>query len=109
MPSGTLTVGGSGAIVACGAARLGLRVAFAGRVGDDDAGRYMRDRLDAHGVDTEALTLDPHRPTPLTVVLTRGDDRAILTASGTLAATTADDVPPPCRPPPGTSTPPPTS
>ncbi len=69
----------------------------------------MRDRLDAHGVDTEALTLDPHRPTPLTVVLTRGDDRAILTASGTLAATTADDVPPPCRPPPGTSTPPPTS
>ena len=94
VPSGTLAVGGSGAIVACGAARLGLRVAFAGRVGDDDAGRYMRDRLDAHGVDTEALTLDPHRPTPLTVVLTRGDDRAIVTASGTLAATTADDVPP---------------
>ncbi|MFJ2157036.1 carbohydrate kinase family protein [Streptomyces sp. NPDC087856] len=94
VPSGTLTVGGSGAIVACGAAQLGLRVAFAGRVGDDDAGRYMRDRLVAHGVDTEALTLDPHRPTPLTVVLTRGDDRAILTASGTLAATTADDVPP---------------
>ncbi|MFJ3894800.1 carbohydrate kinase family protein [Streptomyces sp. NPDC090083] len=94
VPSGTLTVGGSGAIVACGAARLGLRVAFAGRVGDDDAGRYMRDRLDALGVDTEALTLDPHRSTPLTVVLTRGDDRAILTAPGTLAATTADDVPP---------------
>ncbi|MEU6554282.1 carbohydrate kinase family protein [Streptomyces sp. NPDC046915] len=94
VPSGALAIGGSGAIVACGAARLGLRVAFAGRVGDDDAGRYMRDRLDAHGVDTEALTLDHHRPTPLTVVLTRGDDRAILTAPGTLAATTADDVPP---------------
>ncbi|ALV31079.1 carbohydrate kinase family protein [Streptomyces sp. CdTB01] len=93
VPTGTLTVGGSGAIVACGAARLGLRVAFAGRVGDDDAGRYMRDRLIAHGVDTEALRLDPHRPTPMTVVLTRGDDRAIVTAPGTLAATTADDVP----------------
>lgn len=93
VPDGTLTVGGSGAIVACGAARLGLRVAFAGRVGDDDAGRYMRDRLGAHGVDTEALWLDPYRPTPMTVALTRGDDRAILTAPGTLAATTADDVP----------------
>ncbi|WP_427164266.1 carbohydrate kinase family protein [Streptomyces sp. C1-1] len=93
VPTGTLTVGGSGAIVACGAARLGLRVAFAGQVGDDDAGRYMRDRLGAHGVDTEALRLDPRRPTPMTVVLTRGDDRAIVTALGTLAATTADDVP----------------
>ncbi|MFB7496334.1 carbohydrate kinase family protein [Streptomyces sp. NPDC056161] len=91
--TGALTIGGSGAIVACGAARLGLRVAFAGRVGDDDAGRYMRDRLGAHGVDTEALKRDPRRPTPLTVSLTRGDDRAILTAPGTLAATTTDDVP----------------
>lgn len=93
VPTGTLTVGGSGAIVACGAARLGLNVAFAGRVGDDDAGRYMRDQLDAHGVNTEALRLDPRRPTPMTVVLTRGDDRAIITAPGTLTATTADDVP----------------
>ncbi|WP_020123160.1 carbohydrate kinase family protein [Streptomyces canus] len=93
VPTGTLTVGGSGAIVACGAARLGLNVAFAGRVGDDDAGRYMRDQLDAHGVDTEALRLDPGRPTPMTVVLTRSDDRAIITAPGTLTATTADDVP----------------
>ncbi|MFB6960821.1 carbohydrate kinase family protein [Streptomyces sp. NPDC056309] len=91
--SGALTIGGSGAIVACGAAHLGLRVAFAGRVGDDDAGRYMRDRLAAHGVDTEALTLDPGRNTPLTVALIRGDDRAVLTAPGTLVATAADDVP----------------
>ncbi|MFF8592104.1 carbohydrate kinase family protein [Streptomyces sp. NPDC015220] len=94
VPSGTLTIGGSGAIVACGAARLGLKVAFAGRVGDDDAGRYMRDQLAAHGVDTGALTLDTGLATPLTVALTRGDDRAVVTSPGTLAATTADDVPP---------------
>lgn len=79
--------------MACGAARLGLRVAFAGRVGDDDAGRYVRDTLDAHGVDTGALLVDPRLPTPLTVVLTREDDRAIVTAPGTLPATTAADVP----------------
>ncbi|MEU1117581.1 carbohydrate kinase family protein [Streptomyces sp. NPDC005879] len=91
--SGSLVVGGSAAIMACGAARLGLRVAFAGRVGDDDAGRYLRDALTAHGVDTRALTLDPDRPTPLTVVLTRGDDRAILTAPGTLTTTSGRDVP----------------
>ncbi|GAA2096575.1 hypothetical protein GCM10009801_66290 [Streptomyces albiaxialis] len=93
--SGALTLGGSAAIMACGAARLGLRVALAGRVGDDEAGRFVRDALDARGVDTSALRLDPVLPTPLTVVVTRpgNGDRAILTSPGTLAATSGDDVP----------------
>lgn len=91
--AGSLTLGGSAAIMACGAARLGLKVAFAGRVGDDDAGRYMRDALTARGVDTRALHLDASLPTPLTVVLTRGEDRAILTSPGTLTAVSGDDVP----------------
>jgi sugar/nucleoside kinase (ribokinase family) len=91
--SGALTLGGSAAIMACGAARLGLRVAFAGRVGDDDAGRYVRAALAARGVDTGALRVDPELSTPLTAVLTRDGDRAILTAPGTLAATGGDDVP----------------
>ena len=69
--SGALTLGGSAAIMACGAARLGLKVAFAGRVGDDDAGRFVATRSDSAGVDTEALRLDPGLPTPLTVVVTR--------------------------------------
>ncbi|MCQ8190453.1 carbohydrate kinase family protein [Streptomyces rugosispiralis] len=91
--SGALTLGGSAAITACGAARLGLRVAFAGRVGDDGAGHYMRDRLVAHGVDVSGLHLDGGLPTPLTVIVTRGDDRAILTAPGTLATTSGRDIP----------------
>ncbi|MFF1697758.1 carbohydrate kinase family protein [Streptomyces sp. NPDC058257] len=91
--AGSLTLGGSAAIMACGAARLGLKVAFAGRVGDDDAGRYMRDALTARGVDTRALKVDASLPTPLTVVLTQDDDRAILTSPGTLNAISGDDVP----------------
>ncbi|MFE3138598.1 carbohydrate kinase family protein [Streptomyces scopuliridis] len=92
--TGLLTLGGSAAIMACGAARLGLKVAFAGRVGDDDAGRFVRTALTARGVDTDALRVDPGLPTPLTVVVTRGDgDRTILTSPGTLAATGPDDVP----------------
>ena len=79
-----LTVGGSGAIVACGAARLGLRVAFSGVVGDDHFGRYMRDELDRRGVDVSGLVVDPTRSTGLTVVLARRDDRAILTHEGTI-------------------------
>ena len=38
-----LTLGSSSAIFACGAARLGLRVAFVGVVGDDLLGRFCRD------------------------------------------------------------------
>ncbi|GGR88364.1 hypothetical protein GCM10010252_29000 [Streptomyces aureoverticillatus] len=91
--TGSFVVGGSAAIMACGAARLGLKVAFAGRVGDDDAGRYLRDALTARGVDTSALLLDADRSTPLTVVINRGDDRAILTSPGTLTATSGRDVP----------------
>ena len=40
-----LTIGGSGAILACGAARLGLRTAIAAVVGEDLFGRFVRDGL----------------------------------------------------------------
>ncbi|MFH8408592.1 carbohydrate kinase family protein [Streptomyces sp. NPDC018019] len=91
--SGRLLTGGSAAITACGAARLGLRVAFAGRVGDDAAGAFVRTALAERGVDVSALVTDPELPTPLTTVLTHGSDRAILTAPGCLAATGPQDVP----------------
>ena len=79
-----LTVGGSAALVATGAARLGLRVGFCGIVGDDVFGRSMRDELAERGVDVSGLVLDRDRPTGVTVVLSRGDDRAILTHRGTI-------------------------
>ncbi|MEV0632478.1 carbohydrate kinase family protein [Nonomuraea wenchangensis] len=89
---GDLVLGGSGAITACGAARLGLRVAFAGRVGDDAAGRFVLDALSARGVDVTHCVVGP-RPTAMTVVLADGQDRAILTSPGCLPDLTADDVP----------------
>ncbi|GAA0628132.1 carbohydrate kinase family protein [Kribbella sandramycini] len=93
VPSGALLLGGSAAIMACGAARLGLRVAFVGRVGADPAGDFVRTALADRGVDVSALIVDPALPTPLTTVLTSGDDRAMLTSPGCMPSTTADDVP----------------
>jgi ribokinase len=89
-----LVVGGSGAIAACGAARLGLRVAFAGVVGDDVFGTFMLDALAASGIDTRGVLVDRDRPTGLSVVLSKGDDRAILTAPGTVGALRGADVDP---------------
>lgn len=82
--SAELVLGGSGAITACGAARLGLRVAFAGVVGDDLFGRFSREALEARDVDTRGLVVDPGRPTGVSVILAREDDRAILTSTGTI-------------------------
>lgn len=80
----TLTVGGSAAITACGAARLGLRTAIVGAVGDDLYGRFMLEELARRGVDTGACVVAEGSGTGLSVVLTQSDDRAILTYPGAI-------------------------
>jgi sugar/nucleoside kinase (ribokinase family) len=83
-----LTIGGSGAIAACGAARLGLRTALASVVGDDPLGRFMLEALGARGVDVSGVVVRPGARTGVTVVLVRGSDRGMLTAPGTIAELT---------------------
>jgi sugar/nucleoside kinase (ribokinase family) len=89
-----LTVGGSGAILACGAARLGLHVVFCGVVGNDPFGLFMRDELERRGVDVSGLVVDPEGRTGVTVVLGRSHDRAILTHEGTIGELRADLIDP---------------
>jgi sugar/nucleoside kinase (ribokinase family) len=93
LDSAALTIGGSGAIMACGAARLGLRTAIAGVVGDDLFGGFMAESLAARGVDVSGVVVAPRAATGLTVILARPQDRAILTFPGTAAALTATLVP----------------
>ncbi len=90
----TLTVGGSGTIFACGAATLGLRVAYCGVVGDDFFGRFMMDALHARGVNTDAVTVDKSLKTGLSVILNTTGDRAILTHLGAIDALTPAHVDP---------------
>jgi sugar/nucleoside kinase (ribokinase family) len=89
----TMTVGSSSAIFACGAARLELRVAFCGVVGDDVFGRFMLEELAGRQVDVSACVVDPSLPTGATVILTSGSDRAILTAMGSIGALDVDAIP----------------
>jgi sugar/nucleoside kinase (ribokinase family) len=88
-----LVIGSSSAIFACGAARLGLRTAFVGVVGDDPMGRFMLEAMRARGIDVEGCLVDPEVPTGASVILTSGADRAILTASGTMSVLRDTDVP----------------
>jgi sugar/nucleoside kinase (ribokinase family) len=89
----SLVVGGSAAITAVAAARLGLSVALVAAVGADPAGRFMLDQLSREGVDAGAVVIRDERATGMTVALSRGGDRAILTALGAMTSLTAADVP----------------
>jgi sugar/nucleoside kinase (ribokinase family) len=81
-----LVVGGTSSITACGAARLGLRTAMAGVVGDDLFGRFMLEQLRARGVDTTPVVVHRSLPTGLSAVLTEPGDRATMTFQGTIGA-----------------------
>lgn len=79
-----LVLGGSGAIVAMGAARLGMRVGLCAVVGDDDAGVLVVQQLIERGVDVTHVASTDQAPTGMTVVLDRSGDRAVLTSLGTI-------------------------
>lgn len=89
-----LTVGSSSVIFACAAARLGLRVAFVGLVGQDVFGDFMLAEMQRRGVDTRWVQRRKGEATGLSVILQRPDGgRAILTAAGLIPALRVEDVP----------------
>jgi len=89
----SIVVGGSAAITAVAAARLGLSVELVAAVGADPAGDFMLGQLSREGVGTTAVAVRNDVPTGMTVALSRGTDRAILTAPGAVASLTTRDVP----------------
>jgi sugar/nucleoside kinase (ribokinase family) len=90
--SAKLTIGSSCAIFACGAARLGLRVAIIGIVGKDLFGDFMLTELQRRRVDISQVIVDSSCDTGLSVILSRGQDRAILTHMGSIDALQAGQV-----------------
>lgn len=90
--SGGLRVGSSAVIFACGAARLGLKVVFLGQAGDDVFGRFMVESMRAAGIDTGGVMIDSDGQTGYSVILSRGDDRAVLTYLGLIPDLRFDDI-----------------
>lgn len=90
--SAALTIGSSSAIFACGAARLGLNVAFIGVCADDLFGRFMLDEMQKRNVDIGNVIISAIGSTGLSVILNRDSDRAILTHPGLMPALQASDI-----------------
>ncbi|HWQ04073.1 MAG TPA: sugar kinase [Longilinea sp.] len=90
--SAALTIGSSSAIFACGAARLGLRVAFIGVCSEDVFGRFMLAEMQKRSVDVSNVIIRGGQ-TGLTVILSKGVDRAILTYPGLIGELQSSDLP----------------
>src|SRR4051812_9916569 len=81
----TMVLGSSGAITAAGAARLGLRVGYAGAVGRDAFGAFVLGELEHLGIDVRHVVVRDAGATGLTCILARSDgDRAIYTHPGVM-------------------------
>jgi sugar/nucleoside kinase (ribokinase family) len=88
----TLTIGSSSVIFACGAAKLGLKIAFIGIVGDDVFGHYMLSQMQERGIDTANCIISKQETTGFSVILSQPHDRAILTYAGSMANLRYEDI-----------------
>ena len=88
----TLEMGGSNCIFACQCAKLGLKTTGAGITGSDVFGQMVTDTLSKSGVDISNIIPDSTIKTGLGIHLIRGDDRSILTYSGSIGAVRAEHI-----------------
>jgi ribokinase len=84
--------GGKGANQAVAAARLGARVALAGRVGADSFARFLREGLDREGVDTRHLLSVPGPSGVALITVDPAGDNSIIVAPGANARLDAAGV-----------------
>ncbi len=88
-----LNIGCCASNAAVDLAKLGIRAAVCGRIGDDVFGRFISETLLAHGVDVSALKVDSSRATSQTLIVNvQGEDRRFIHSVGANKGLTAADL-----------------
>jgi sugar/nucleoside kinase (ribokinase family) len=88
-----LNIGGCASNAAVDLAKLGIRAAVCGRVGDDVFGRFVAETLVTNGVDVSSLTIDASRATSQTLIVNvKGQDRRFIHSFGANAGFSAADL-----------------
>jgi len=87
-----ILIGGQACTFARTLSRLGVRVAFIGKVGQDAYGRKVVAQLHQDGVDTSGVIHDPGLQTGVTVVLSTGSERAYATYLGSISELQRTDI-----------------
>ena len=87
-----MVLGSASAICASALARLGARVIYFSRVGDDPWGEYCAETLRRAGVDVSGVVRDTRITTGVTVSISSPVERALVTYPGSIAAQTLADL-----------------
>jgi sugar/nucleoside kinase (ribokinase family) len=87
-----VTLGSSSAIFAHNLASLGNSVSFSSAIGDDAFGGICLQRLGESGTDLSGVRHHEHQQTGLTVILSKGAQRYILTYPGTMSVMRYEDL-----------------
>ncbi len=88
----TLTLGSSSAIFASNLSVLGTNVSFIGKIGIDNFGDLVVTSLQKSGVDISNLISTPDNYTGITVAMSYGDDRAMVTYPGAMSELKVIDI-----------------
>jgi sugar/nucleoside kinase (ribokinase family) len=88
----TVTMGSSTAIFACNISKLGLNVAFSGKIGDDSFGKLVTDTLEKNGVNTDHIVLNSTLKTGATAILGINGDRMMVTYPGAMESFSLNDM-----------------
>lgn len=90
--SASLTVGASAVIVAAGAAKLGLKVAFVGLVADDLFAKYMLQEMQDLNIDISRIVTKPELKSGFSIIFLEKNDRAIMTYAGSIDKLQYSDI-----------------
>ncbi|MCC5948912.1 MAG: ribokinase [Nitriliruptoraceae bacterium] len=86
--------GGKGGNQAVACARMGGRTAFVGCIGDDDAGRTLRDSMERAGVDTTSVEVIANTPSGVALIVVDDEGENTVTVSpGANSQLSADRLP----------------
>ena len=74
--------------------RLGVSTTFAGKIGNDMAGRVIKEEFDLYGVDSEHMIMEPGASSPVSMILVDAStgQRTIM-AGGSAAVLLASEIP----------------
>ena len=86
------TLGSASAIFASNCAKLGMKVGFISKIGNDFVGEFVRDRLIEGNVDCSFIMKDDHEKTGVCVSLSFPDDYAMASYAGVRETMTIEDI-----------------
>ncbi len=87
-----LVMGGSTAIFACNIAKLGSRVEFMSKLGNDSFGKFLLKEMEANNVGIGSIITDPALRTGSTIIFILNNDRMMVTYPGSMEHLATEEI-----------------